>query len=71
MRKSFLLGGAVAMLGLTACGDPLNVVNKNQPDVDRAYATPAGMRPAASVRSPSAIVSARCVDQTSAIARRL
>lgn len=43
MRKSFLLGGAVAMLGLTACGDPLNVVNKNQPDVDRAYATPAGI----------------------------
>lgn len=43
MRKSFLLGGAVAMLGLTACGDPLNVVNVNQPDVERAYATPAGI----------------------------
>lgn len=43
MRKSFLLGGAVAMLGLTACGDPLNVVNVNQPDVERAYATPAGV----------------------------
>src|SRR6185503_5121100 len=35
------------------------------------YAMPAGMRPAAIVRAPSAIVSVRCVDQTSAIARRL
>jgi hypothetical protein len=35
------------------------------------YATPAGMRPAASVSRPSEIVNARCVDQTSAIARRL
>lgn len=32
-----------ALLGLTACGDNLNVTNLNNPDVARAYATPAGV----------------------------
>jgi hypothetical protein len=31
------------LLGLTACGDNLNVTNLNNPDVARAYATPAGV----------------------------
>lgn len=34
---------AGALLGLTACGDKLNVTNLNNPDVARAYATPAGV----------------------------
>lgn len=34
---------AGALIGLTACGDKLNVTNLNNPDVARAYATPAGV----------------------------
>jgi hypothetical protein len=32
-----------ALLGLAACGDNLNVTNLNNPDVARAYSTPAGI----------------------------
>lgn len=42
MRKNFLLGGAAALLGLSACGD-LDVTNFNVPDIERAYATPEGI----------------------------
>ncbi len=43
MRKQ-LIFGSVLTLGLTACsGDSLNIVNINNPDVARAYATPAGV----------------------------
>jgi hypothetical protein len=46
MRKhvsQYIAGGGV-LLGLLACsGDSLNVVNINNPDVARAYATPAGV----------------------------
>ncbi len=42
MRKTFLLGGAAALLGLSACGE-LDVVNFNVPDIERAYATPEGI----------------------------
>ena len=46
MRKhvsQYIAGGGV-LLGLMACsGDSLNVVNINNPDVARAYATPAGV----------------------------
>jgi hypothetical protein len=46
MRKhvsQFIAGGGI-LLGLMACsGDSLNVVNVNDPDVARAYATPAGV----------------------------
>lgn len=43
MRKSLLGTGAVALLALTACGDSVNVTNLNNPDVDRVFATPAGI----------------------------
>ena len=43
MRKSLLLGGATLALAVSACGDPLNVVNINNPDVERAYSTPEGI----------------------------
>ena len=46
MRKhvsQYIAGGGV-LLGLMACsGDSLNVVNINNPDVARAYATPSGV----------------------------
>ncbi|MBI2407627.1 MAG: hypothetical protein HYV19_04950 [Gemmatimonadetes bacterium] len=42
MRKHFLWIGA-SLVALTACGDSLDVVNHNNPDVARAYATPAGV----------------------------
>ena len=42
MRKHFLWIGA-ALAVVTACGDNLEVVNLNNPDVARAYATPAGV----------------------------
>jgi hypothetical protein len=42
MRKHFLWIGA-SLVALTACGDNLDVVNHNNPDVARAYATPAGV----------------------------
>lgn len=45
MRKhvaTFIVTSSVA-LGLTACGDNLAVTNLNNPDVARAYATPAGV----------------------------
>jgi hypothetical protein len=42
MRKSFLLGGAVAVMGLTACS-ALDVTNVNVPDIERAYSTPEGI----------------------------
>jgi hypothetical protein len=34
---------AGSLLGLAACGEKLNVTNLNNPDVARAYATPAGV----------------------------
>ena len=41
---SQLIAGSGMLLGLMACsGDSLNVVNVNDPDVARAYATPAGV----------------------------
>lgn len=43
MRKSLLGTGAVALLALTACGDSVNVTNPNNPDVERVFATPAGI----------------------------
>lgn len=45
MRKtvSAVLVTGSALLGLTACGDNLAVTNLNNPDVARAYATPAGV----------------------------
>lgn len=43
MRKSYLIGGIIAVLGVSACGDSLTVINKNNPDIDRAYATPEGV----------------------------
>lgn len=43
MRKSYLIGGIVAVLGASACGDSLTVINKNNPDIERAYATPEGV----------------------------
>lgn len=39
MRKLSLLGGAVGVLALSACGDVLQVDNFNNPDVARAYST--------------------------------
>lgn len=42
MRKHFLWFGA-SLVALTACGDNLEVQNLNNPDVARAYATPAGV----------------------------
>lgn len=45
MRKTvsaFLVTGG-ALMGLTACGDDLAVTNLNNPDVARAYSTPAGV----------------------------
>jgi hypothetical protein len=43
MRKLYLLGGAVGVLGLSACTDLLAVKNLNNPDVARAYATVDGV----------------------------
>ena len=43
MRKFSLLGGAVGVLALGACGDLLDVQNYNNPDVARAYATVDGV----------------------------
>lgn len=43
MRKFSLLGGAVGVLALGACGDLLDVKNYNNPDVARAYATVDGV----------------------------
>lgn len=43
MRKLYLLGGAVGVLGLNACTDLLAVKNLNNPDVARAYATVDGV----------------------------
>lgn len=44
MRKySSLVVTGGALLGLTACGSDLAVTNLNNPDVARAYATPAGV----------------------------
>ena len=40
--SAFLVTGG-ALMGLTACGDNLAVTNLNNPDVARAYATPAGV----------------------------
>jgi len=42
MRKHFLWIGA-ALAAVTACGNNLDVVNLNNPDVARAYASPAGV----------------------------
>src|SRR3989304_9418396 len=42
MRKHYLWIGA-SLVALTACGDSLEVQNLNNPDVARAYATPAGV----------------------------
>ncbi|MBW7934960.1 MAG: hypothetical protein H3C62_15405, partial [Gemmatimonadaceae bacterium] len=42
MRKHFLWLGA-SLVALTACGNNLEVVNHNNPDVARAYATPSGV----------------------------
>lgn len=43
MRKHVLIGGG-ALLALSACsGDALDIANTNNPDVARAYATPAGV----------------------------
>lgn len=46
MRKSVILTGAVAILGLGACGDELSVPNQGGPDVARVYATAAGVEAA-------------------------
>ncbi len=44
MRKYLLVGGlSAAVLGASACGDALAVTNANQPDIERAYATPEGI----------------------------
>lgn len=43
MRKFSLLGGAVGVLFLGACGDLLDVKNVNDPDVERAYSTVDGV----------------------------
>ncbi len=43
MRKLYLLGGAVGVLGLGACTDLLAVKNLNNPDVARAYSTQDGV----------------------------
>lgn len=43
MRKFSLLGGAVGVLALSACGDLLEVQNFNNPDVARAYSTVDGV----------------------------
>ncbi len=43
MRKSVLLTGAVALLGLGACGDQLSVTNVSNPDVDRVLSTADGV----------------------------
>ncbi len=42
MRKHFLWMGA-ALVATAACGDNLEIRNVNNPDVARAYATPAGV----------------------------
>jgi len=42
MRKHFLWIGA-ALVAVTACGNDLEITNVNNPDVARAYATPAGV----------------------------
>jgi hypothetical protein len=42
MRKHYLWIGA-SLVALAACGDGLEVTNLNNPDVARAYATPAGV----------------------------
>ncbi len=43
MRKSVIVTGAFALLGLAACGDELNVTNVQNPDVDRVLATSSGV----------------------------
>lgn len=43
MRKFYLLGGAVGVLGLSACTDLLEVKNVNNPDVARAFSTVDGV----------------------------
>ena len=44
MRKHVaVMVSSGALLGLAACGDNLNVTNLNNPDVARAYSTPAGI----------------------------
>lgn len=43
MRKSVILTGAVALLGLGACGDQLAVTNVSEPDVDRVLSTAEGV----------------------------
>jgi len=44
MRKSVILTGAVALLGLGACGDQLSVINYGEPDVERVLSTSDGVR---------------------------
>jgi len=43
MRKSVFVTGAVALLGLAACGDQLSVTNLNNPDVERVLSTAKGI----------------------------
>ncbi len=46
MRKSVYVTGAVALLGLAACGDQLSVPNLNSPDQDRVLSTANGVEAA-------------------------
>jgi hypothetical protein len=43
MRKSVIVTGAAALLGLGACGDVLNVTNKNNPSVDASFSSAKGV----------------------------
>lgn len=43
MRKSVIMTGAVALLGLAACGDQLAVENVDQPDLENVLATMTGV----------------------------
>lgn len=46
MRKSVYVTGAIALLGLGACGDQLSVPNLNNPDTERVLSTANGIEAA-------------------------
>src|SRR5690606_35431147 len=46
MRKSVYVTGAVALLGLSACGDHLSVPNLNNPDTERVLSSATGIEAA-------------------------
>ncbi|WP_411281509.1 hypothetical protein [Gemmatimonas sp.] len=74
MRKhvsQYVAGGGV-LLGLLACsGDSLNVVNINNPDVARAYSTPAGVEAVVAGLGPQLFNTQRATESVNTQARIL